>query len=123
MYNKDVVVSCLHQIQSLLDTILIRTQNVISVDDFLSSPNGMVLLDAVCMNLIALGEDVKNLDNKTDGKLLRKYSQVYWKGIMGMRDKIAHHYYDVDAEVVLLTIKNDIPIVKSVIDEMIKDLI
>ena len=123
MYNKDVVVSCLHQIQNLLDTILRRTQNVISVDDFLSTPNGMMLLDAVCMNLIALGEDVKNLDNKTDGKLLRKYSQVCWRGIMGMRDKIAHHYYDVDAEVVLLTIKKDIPLVKSVIDKMTKDLI
>ncbi len=38
-----------------------------------------------------------------------------------MRDKIAHHYFEVDAEVVLLTVKEDIPLVKSIIDQMTKE--
>lgn len=78
MYNKYLVASSLHQIQSLLNTISERTKNVTDVNDFLSSPNGMILLDAVCMNLIALGEAVKNLDKVSDGELLPKYNQIQW---------------------------------------------
>ena len=121
MYNKYLVASSLHQIQSLLNTISERTKNVTDVNDFLSSPNGMILLDAVCMNLIALGEAVKNLDKVSDGELLPKYNQIQWGGIMRMRDKKAHHYFEVDAEVVLLTVKEDIPLVKSIIDQMTRN--
>ncbi|MBR5352664.1 MAG: DUF86 domain-containing protein [Bacteroidales bacterium] len=123
MYNKDLVASSLHQIQSLLSTILERAKNVTDVNDFLSSPNGMILLDAVCMNLIALGEAVKNLDKVSNGELLPKYNQIQWGGIMRMRDKIAHHYFEVDAEVVLLTVKEDIPFVKTVVDKMASELL
>ena len=41
---------------------------------------------------------------------------------MRMRDKIAHHYFEVDAEVVLLTIKEDIPQVKKLIEKIINEL-
>lgn len=121
MYNKTLVASSILQIQNLLNTISERTKNIDNVDDFLSTPNGMILLDAVCMNLIALGEAVKNLDKVSDGELLPKYNQIQWGGIMRMRDKIAHHYFEVDAEVVLLTVKEDIPLVKSIIDQMTKE--
>ena len=121
MYNKTLVASSILQIQNLLNTISERTKNIDNVDDFLSTPNGMILLDAVCMNLIALGEAVKNLDKVSDGELLPKYNQIQWGGIMRMRDKIAHHYFEVDAEVVLLTAKEDIPLVKSIIDQMTKE--
>lgn len=122
MYNKDLVSSSIQQIQSLLCTISERTDNIKNVDDFLSSPNGMILLDAVCMNLIALGEAVKNLDKVSNGELLTKYNQIQWGGIMRMRGKIAHHYFEVDAEVVLLTVKEDIPFVKTVVDKMASEL-
>ena len=56
----------------------------------------MLRLDAICMNLIALGETVKGLDKLTDGQLLKNYPDVYWKGVMGMRDKISHHYFEID---------------------------
>lgn len=122
MYDKELVSSSLKQIQTLLDTITERSAKVKDIDDFLTSTSGMLLLDAVCMNLIALGEAVKNLDKVSNGELLPKYDHIYWGGIMRMRDKIAHHYFEVDAEVVLLTIKEDIPQVKTVIEQMMNEL-
>ena len=122
MYDKELVSSSLTQIQTLLDTITERSVKVKDIDDFLTSSSGMLLLDAVCMNLIALGEAVKNLDKVSNGELLPKYDHIYWSGIMRMRDKIAHHYFEVDAEAVLLTIKEDIPQVKTVIEKMINVL-
>lgn len=41
---------------------------------------------------------------------------------MRMRDKIAHHYFEVDAEAVLLTVKEDIPQVKDVVEKMIVEM-
>ncbi|MCU0285052.1 MAG: DUF86 domain-containing protein [Acidobacteria bacterium] len=32
--------------------------------------------------------------------LLNKYPEIDWKKVMGMRDMITHHYFDLDAEVV-----------------------
>lgn len=122
MYDRELVASSIEQIRSLINTITERTEKVVDVNDFLTTPNGMVLLDAVCMNLIALGEAVKNLDKVSGGELLPKYDQIQWGGIMRMRDKIAHHYFEVDAEVVLLTVKEDISIVKSVIEQMAREI-
>ena len=45
----------------------------------------MVLLDATCMLLIAIGESLKNLDKTTDGKLLPTYPSILWKNVKGLR--------------------------------------
>ncbi len=122
MLDKELTINTLQQIKTLVNTICERTANINDIDDFLCSQNGMVLLDAVCMNLIAIGEAVKNLDKVSNGELLPLYPQLQWPSIMRMRDKIAHHYFEIDAEVVLLTVKEDIPLVKTTIENMLNDL-
>ena len=41
---------------------------------------------------------------------------------MGMRDIIVHHYFDVDAEQIFNTLKEDIPGLKNVLEKMKNDL-
>lgn len=82
----------------------------------------MLCLDAICMNLIAMGEAVKGLDKLTRGELLPKYPEIYWSGVMRMRDKIAHHYFEIDTDVVFRTVQEDIPQMVDTIDRMIADL-
>ena len=91
-------------------------------NDFLCSPGGMLRLDAICMNLIALGETVKGLDKQTNGQLFANYPEVYWKGVMGMRDNISHHYFEIDTDVDFRTIEEDIPQMLPVVEKMLKDL-
>ena len=86
-----------YDILSAIERIQERTKNIRSADDFLSSPEGMTLLDATCMLLISVGESLKNLDKVTEGKLLPTYPTIPWKQVKGLRDIIAHHYFDVDA--------------------------
>ena len=95
--NKALALDILYDIQSAIERIQERTKNIRSADDFLSSPEGMTLLDATCMLLIAVGESLKNLDKVTEGKLLPTYPTIPWKQVKGLRDIIAHHYFDVDA--------------------------
>ena len=93
-----------------------RTANISSTDDFLLSPSGMEKLDAACMVLIAIGESIKNLDKITDGQMLPTYPSIPWKRVMGMRDVIAHHYFDVDADVVYSVISKELSPLKTAIE-------
>ena len=71
-----------------------------SADDFTGSDPGMEKLDAICMQLIAIGEGLKNLDKVTNNSLLPRYQQVEWKKAKALRDIISHHYFDVNAEAI-----------------------
>ncbi|MDD5861725.1 MAG: DUF86 domain-containing protein [Prevotella sp.] len=122
MFDQELALSSLAEISSAVETILQRTENISCADDFVLSPGGMLRLDAVCMNLIAIGEAVKGLDKITQKEFLPKYPQIYWKGVMKMRDKIAHHYFEIDADVVYNTIHEDIPKLYETIQQMINDL-
>lgn len=122
MFDKEIVIDSLYKISKAIDTIQERASVVSDFDELLSSPEGMMRLDAICMNLIALGEAVKGLDKLTNGELLPQYPEVYWGGVMRMRDKIAHHYFEIDAEVVFMTIKEDLPLMKSTVNRIITDI-
>ena len=97
MYDKSLVLEILTQIGNAVKVTLERFEVVDSVNYFTNTPQGMEKLDSICMQLIAIGESLKNIDKITDKELLIKYPQIDWKGAKGMRDIISHHYFDVDA--------------------------
>ena len=86
------------QIETAILRVAQRVETIHCSDDFLLTPLGMEKLESVCMLLIAIGEGLKNVDKQTNGELLPLYPSVPWKDIKGMRDIIAHHYFDIDAE-------------------------
>ena len=120
--NKALALDILYDIQSAIERIQERTKDIRSVDDFLSSPEGMTLLDATCMLLIAVGESLKNLDKVTDGKLLPVYPSIPWKQIKGLRDIIAHHYFDVDAGQIFWILSNELTPLQTALQYFINEL-
>mgnify|MGYP002754966055 FL=1 len=122
-FDKDLAVDTLELIKETLLTVMRRTSHINTVDDFYASEVGMILLDSVCMKLVAVGESVKNLDKITNKSLLENYPEINWKDIMGMRDIIVHHYFDIDATIVVATLRNEIPQLYRVIELIIEDLI
>ena len=121
-FDKELAIANLRNIKKVLELINERRASVSSADDFLHSPDGMMRLDAICMNLIAIGEAAKNLDKITKSELFPLYPDIYWSGVMRMRDKIAHHYFEIDTDVVFQTIEEDIPQMLPVINRMLNDL-
>ncbi|MBO4661272.1 MAG: DUF86 domain-containing protein [Bacteroidaceae bacterium] len=114
--QKQMVCETLNNIHLAITRLDNRSMNVHSVDDYLTSPSGMEKLDAACMVLIAIGESVKTLDKLTEKKLLPTYPSIDWKGVMGVRDIIAHHYFEVDPDAVFGIIKNDLTPLKQAIE-------
>lgn len=52
-----------------------------------------------------------------------KYSQIPWKNITGMRDKLIHHYFGVNLQVVWNTVKDEIVRLKPIIQEILAQII
>ncbi len=122
MYDNPLIAETLKRIAGSLDEIAVWTENVVSEDDFTSSADGMILLNAVCMKLLTVGEEVKALDRRTGGELLPKYATIPWKDVMGLRDIIAHHYFDVDADEIFAVVRQDLPSLAETIRKMIDDI-
>lgn len=122
MYDIALSKEILQQILQALHTILQRFEPVKSPDDFTNSPAGMEKLDSICMLLIAIGENLKNLDKVTGGSLLPLYPQVDWKKAKGMRDLISHHYFEVDAEVIYHVCENYLDPMAQTITRIINEL-
>lgn len=122
MYNKLLTLHTLELISISIEQILKRSSNIHSVDDFLLSESGMTILDSICMKLTAIGESIKNLDKLTNKEFLINYPEIPWKNVMGIRDIIVHHYFDVDADEIFRICKEDIPQLYKVIEKMISDI-
>ena len=72
--------------------------------------------DAVVRNLEIIGEAAKNIS--ADFKQI--HNDVDWKRIAGMRDKLVHHYFGVNWEIVWDVVKNKVPQLKSELDKLPK---
>lgn len=79
MFDKGLAIEVLQQILQATLTIIERFKPVNSVEDFTGTPAGMEKLDSICMLLIAVGENLKNIDKITSGKLLPKYPRLTGK--------------------------------------------
>jgi len=122
MYDKELAKEILQQTYHATELILKRFESIESVDDFTSTPEGMEKLDSICMQLIVIGEGLKNFDKVTDNSILCQYPQIEWKKIKGLRDIITHHYIDINAEAIYEICKNKITSLKNTIGTILKDI-
>ena len=69
-----------------------------------------------CIEII--GEAANNLSKEFQ----KRFSEVEWNLVIGMRHKIIHDYFDVDPNLVKSTVEEDIPVLKKQIRKILKDL-
>ena len=67
------------------------------------------------MVIEAIGESFKQLDKLTDYELLPLYPSIEWREVKGVRDVIAHHYFDIDANEIFTIVNNDLETLKDAI--------
>ena len=92
-----------------------KVQPLLADPTLLDREEGQDLLDVICMQFLAAGEALMRLEKLEPGLLTSNYPDIDWKGAMGFRDVIAHQYFDLDAEQVLLICQDALPGVLSAI--------
>lgn len=122
MFDRALALAILEQIDEALEKIKSRSAQIHKVEDLTGTPSGMERLDGLCMLFMAIGEALKNLDKITGGTLFSQYPGTDWKGAMGFRDIIAHHYFDIDAEQVFWICTHEVGPLSATIKKMIEAL-
>ena len=122
MHKVEYVLVALSKIEQTVERVIVNSEQITSYNYYYMSPAGMERLESTCMLLIAIGEGIKGIDKVTNKELLPKYPEVDWKGAMGIRDIIAHHYFELDAEVVFDVVKNEFPNLLNTIRRIKNDL-
>lgn len=123
MYKKEHVVHLLQKIKQTLERIIANSKEIDSYQYYYLTPAGMERLESTCMLLIAVGESIKGIDKLTNKELLTQFPEIDWKGAMGIRDIIAHHYFDLDAEIVYNVVKTNLPDMLATINSILEFVI
>lgn len=102
------IAGTLLQIKKAIEQLQDWNKDILNVDDYYSTPEGMKNLAARCMLIEAIGEGVKQIDKLTQSRLLDERPEIPWQDVIGIRNHIAHGYFDIDGDIVLDVIKNNL---------------
>lgn len=84
----------------------------LSFEDFVKDAK---TINAVIRSLLeVIGEAAKNIPSW----MRDKYSQLPWRKMTGMRDKLIHEYFGIDLEAIWETVQKDIPNLRPLIEEV-----
>jgi uncharacterized protein with HEPN domain len=112
----------LEQIEESLNRIVRRSSIIKSPEEFSSSEDNLDKLDAIAMMLIAIGESFKKIDFETEGRYLKKYPEIDWHGVIGLRNVLAHDYFDIDTEEIFKICRRDIPQLLNTVQRMLREI-
>jgi len=73
--------------------------------------------DAILRNLQVIGEASKNLPDA----LMIDHPEVDWSGLAGVRDIITHRYFRVDWNLLWISIREELPVLKSQIKHLMEE--
>jgi len=118
MYE-DELLDILDLMLESIGLVELRFAKISDPEEFVSTPEGVALLDAISMRLQVIGESVK-LIQKKDPSLLHHYDEIEWDKIARFRDLVSHHYEFVDHEIVFDICQNHIPKLRAVTEKMRK---
>ena len=102
------IAGTLLQIKEAIEQLQDWNKDIQNVDDYYSTPEGMKNIAASCMLIEAIGEGVKQIDKLTQSRLLNERPEIPWQDVIGIRNHIAHGYFDIDGDIVLDVIKNNL---------------
>lgn len=122
MSDQVLLLERLQLVLSALERIPRRFAKINTPADFVNSQSGVDLMDSICMVLLAAGEELKKIDRETGGVFLARYPQVMWRGAIGLRDVLAHGYFQIDPEQLYAICKENVPPLIETIQQMIQEL-
>ena len=106
--KREVVLDVLHQIKEAIENLMKWNQGITDMNDLLLSPSGTQALAGNCMTIMAIGEGFRKIDKITDGQFLPLRPEIPWHQVFGLRNRIAHGYFDIDTDIISEVINNDL---------------
>ena len=86
----------------------------LSKKDFLADKRTQ---QAVILNIVVIGEAATKLADEYP-EFVARYPEVQWKSMRGMRNRMAHGYFDINMDIVWDTIRQSIPVLAQQIQRI-----
>ena len=103
-------------LDDIMDSIL-KIEQFIEEMDFIQFSDDAKTSYAVIRAFEIIGEATKEIPDEVKDK----YTDLPWKEMSRMRDKLIHAYFGVNLEVVWKTIQQDVPTLKKSIQKVINE--
>ena len=88
-------------------------QSILEGVDLESFSNNQMMSDSTVFRLIQISENSMGISEE-----LKKSMNYDWFKVSGMRNRLVHDYGNVDYRIVFLTAKNDLPELKTALEEL-----
>jgi len=103
----------LRHIQDEAEYLMSQTQGL-SKDKFVGDET---LKRAFVRSIEIIGEAAK----KVPDDLKQKYTQIEWRAMAGMRDRLIHGYFGIDYDIVWDVVTNKIPQLRQEVEEILRN--
>lgn len=104
----DRILLTLNSISETIINLIEWNENIKSAEEYYLSSGGMQLLAANCTLIAAIGEGVNRINRVAPDFLNTNFPDIPWVDIIGMQNRIAHGYFEIDAEIIYDAVKNDV---------------
>lgn len=85
----------------------------ISFDNFKNDPK---TLKAVALNLVIIGESAAHVPDD----VAASHPEIAWRLMRGIRNRLVHDYFSIDAEIIWETVQNDLPPLVKPLQELLR---
>lgn len=83
--------------------------------DFKDFSHDRKTIDAVVRNFEIIGEASRNIPDE----IKNQYQNIDWKGMIGLRNRIAHEYFGLDISIIWHILKQELPPLKNKIKKIL----
>jgi uncharacterized protein with HEPN domain len=104
------------RLKHILDSIS-EIEKYTSIINFEQFSNNSMMVDASIRHLEIIGEASNHLSDS----IKTTYTTIEWRQIIGFRNLLIHEYFSIDIAIVWQVIQFDLPHLKQIIIEIIKD--
>lgn len=103
-------------LQDILDAVAAIEQFTTGIE-FEAFSQNLEKVFAVSRAIEIIGETVKRIPDSVRSQ----YTNISWRDIAGMRDKLIHDYFNTDVEIIWKAVQEDVPQLKTMIAEVLED--
>lgn len=118
MYDRSLLLELFIEIDEAIRRIERRFAGINSPEDFTRNDNGLDRLDGISMMLISISENIKRIEKIAGTDFLNQYPDIPWLSIKGIRNILAHDYFNIDAEEIYQICSSDLEPLKQVLTRM-----
>jgi uncharacterized protein with HEPN domain len=122
MHDRLLLLQLFLEINEAIRRIERRFTGINTPDDFTRDDEGLDRLDSISMMLITISENIRRIDKVIGSELLNRYPNINWAEIKGIRNILAHDYFDIDPDEIHLICSTELVQLKQTLEKIRSDV-